>query len=548
MALEISNLSELDTATIDAMFATFSQLMQERHPEVELTRGVFHDLVVYFNSVLNATVKENINRVLASNSLLAISTDPALADATLVDKVLSNYNLTRDTGTAATGEAGIVFNLPLQTAIPAAVVFDAAGIRFRPTQTFTALPPGSTATDDSERVMLPVGDGTYVVHVLLQALAVGTAGNIRRGTKLTPNGLINNTTSTAYAASDFVNGAAPATNEEYVSKLAAGLAAKAIGGRQNLEAAIRGQSAFTAVPHFSILGCGDAEQRRDQHSLFPISGGGKVDIYAQTAQGAQEREHLLTAVYVGPGETGTKWQVIIDRDLAPGFYEVSRIAKPLATTSTGYAVLLDSRQVDLVDLDFQPDIRNYVEGAYTRYQTAVIQFEDTDTPTTGLTPNTSTALYSVTTVGLPLIDSIQDFLSDRDNRSRASDILVKAAVPCFTKISFEIRKDANAVDISTAPIKAAIVAAIKNVGFAGQLHASTIAGAVYPFLTGRAALGAIDMFGRIRRPDGSVGYLRDDTLLRVPEDSGRLVTGRTTAFLVNEADISITTVAAGFTG
>lgn len=547
MTLEITSLTELDTAKIDAMFATFSQLMQERHPEVELTRGVFHDLVIYFNSVLNAAIKENIDRVLASNSLQTIAANPALADDTLVDKVLSNYNLVRDTGSYAVGEARIVLSLPIQTAISADVTFTADGIAFKPTQTFVALPPGTAAVNDNERVMLAVGDGTYVVNILLQATAIGTTGNIRRGTKLTPDTVLNNTNA-AYAANDFVSGAEPLTNAEYISKLATGIAAKTIGGRQNFVATLRSQPAFATVPHFSILGCGDPEQQRDQHSLFPVSGGGKVDIYTQTHTAAQEREHILEAVYVGPGATGTIWQVAISRDLAPGFYEIARAAKPLSTTATGYEVVFDARQVDLTGLDFSPDIRDYVEGAYTRYQTAIVRFEDTDTLSTGLTVNTSRALYSITTLSLPLIGDMQDFLSDRDNRCRASDVLVKAAVPCFTKISFEIRKDANATDIDPAPIKAAIVAAVKNVGFSGQLHASVIAGAVYPFLTGRAALGAIDMFGRIRRPDGSVVYVRDDTLLRIPNDPARLVTGRTTAFLIGVDDITITNVAAGFAG
>lgn len=547
MSLEITNLTELDTAKIDAMFATFSQLMQERHPEVELTRGVFHDLVIYFNSVLNAAVKENIDRVLASNSLQTITANPALADDALVDKVLSNYNLVRDAGSQAVGEARIVLNLPVQTAIGADITFDAEGIAFKPTQAFTALPPGSAAVTDGERVMLAVGDGTYVVDILLQAVDVGVSGNIRRGTKLVPNAVLNNTNA-AYAAGDFINGANPLSNADYISKLAAGLAAKTIGGRQNFIATLRSQPEFATVPHFSILGCGDAEQQRDQHSLFPISGGGKIDIYTQTTAAAQEREHILEAVYIGPGESGTLWQVVMPRDLAPGFYEISRVAKPLATTATGYQVVFDARQNDLTNLDFLPDIRDFTEGAYTRYQTAVVRFEDTDTPTTGLTVNTSRALYAVTTRGLPLIGGLQDFLADRENRCRASDVLVKAAVPCFTKISFEIRRDANAPDIDTAPIKAAVVAAVQAVGFTGQLHASTIAGAVYPFLTGRAALGAIDMFGRIRRPDGSTAYVRDDTLLRIPDDPRRLVTGRTTAFLVGTDDITITHAAAGFSG
>lgn len=544
MALEIASLTELDTAKIDAMFATFTQLMQERHPDAELTRGVFHDLVIYFNSVLNAAIRENIDRVLASNSLQQINVNPALADDALVDKVLSNFNLTRDTGARAVGEVTMTLNLPQQTAISAGVTFSADGIQFRPTMTFTALPPGKKAVEDNEREMLAVGDGTYAITILAQAVAVGAAGNIRRGTKLVSDTIINNSSS-AYASSDFVNGAEPLSNVDYIARLAPALASKTIGGRQNYVAAIRNQASFANIPHVSILGCGDPEQQRDQHGLFPISGGGKIDIYCHTNAGAQEREHLLPATYMGPAAGGTLWQVKITRDLVPGFYEVVRVVKPLDETSTGYEIVRDERAVDYDDTDFVPDLRG-PEGVYTRYQTAVMQFVDTDTSPTGLTATVDTALYSVTTASLPLIADIQDFFADRDNRTRSADVVVKAAVPCFTKISFDIRKDANAPEVDTGPIKAAVVAAIREIGFSGQLHASRISAAVQPFLSGRASVGAIDMFGRIRRPDGSVGYVRGSSVLQIPDDPLRLVTGRTTAFLVNESDISISYKAAGF--
>jgi hypothetical protein len=96
-------------------------------------------------------------------------------------------------------------------------------------------------------------------------------------------------------------------------------------------------------------------------------------------------------------------------------------------------------------------------------------------------------------------------------------------------------------------MKDAIVAAVANVGFSGQLHASTISGAVHKFLSGRQAVHDIDMFGQIRRPDGKTVFLRDNVLLTIPFDPGRLVTGRTTAFLVGVNDIEITPVTAGYT-
>jgi hypothetical protein len=545
MPLEIAKLDELDSATVDRMFSLFTQYMQEKHPDVELTRGVFHDLVLYFNAALNAAVRENVTRVLQSNSLLQINANPALAEPELVDRVLSNFNLTRDGGKRAAGEATVVLNLPVTTSISQNITFAAAGVAFRPTRTFIAVPPGAPANNDDEREMIPVGDGTYAVNILLQAVEIGVSGNIRRGTTLVPDFVPNNMRA-VFASVDFVSGAEAATNADYVARLSQGLAAKTTGGRASYAATIRNQAAFANIPHISLLGCGDPEQQRDQHGLFPISGGGRIDIYCQTHYAAQEKEHLLEAVYIGEGTIGTRWQVVLGRDTAPGFYEVTRIVKPLDKTSTGYAVVNDVRGWDLSELDHVPDIVNIAESAYTRYQTAVIQFEDTDTVSTGLVVNQSRAYYTVTTASLPLIDDVQDFLSGRDVRNRATDVLVKAAVPCFTKIHFTVRKEATTMAVDTAAIKAALVEEIQKIGFSGQLHSSIINGVAHRYLSGRQAVSAIDMFGRIRRPDGETQYIRDNTVLRIPDDPGRMVTGRTTAFLVGPDDISISVEAAGF--
>ena len=547
MAIEIASLSELDTAKVEQMIAKLSQYMQERHPEVELTRGVFHDLVLYFNGMLNAAIQENIDRVRQSQSLYAITQNPALAETAIVDQVLSNYNLTRDNGTPAVGVLTLLFNLPATTRLTAAAVFTANEIQFATTQLFTALPPGSQPTNVGDRVMIDVGDGTYAINITVQALTVGVAGNIRRGTPVTANVVANNALA-AYATADFVGGRDPLTNEEYIKKLPEALAAKTIGGRASYTATIKAQPAFQNIKHLSVLGCGDAEQQRDQHSLFPVSGGGKVDIYAQTSSYAQEQDHLLQATFISTSANGTLWQVTLGKNLAAGFYEVRRVSKPDDRTSSGYAIVTDVRGIDTSDSLFVPDMRYLHETAYTRYQTAVIRFEDTDALVAGLVPNVTKAYYSVRTVGMPVIADLQDFLTTRDNRPRGTDILVKAAVPCFTKIAFQIRTETNdsftAAEITA--IKQSVVTAVSTVGFSGQLHASIIDSAVHKYLSGRQAVSKIDMFGRIRRPDGLTVYVRDPATLTIPNDPARLITGRTTAFLVGADDVSVSVVAAGF--
>ena len=569
MAIEISSLTQLDATKVQSMITTLSQLMAERHPEVELTRGVFHDLVLYFDALLNAAMQENIERLKQSNSLLKITQDPTLADPAIVDQVLSNFNLQRDNGTPAIGTVTVVFNADVLSTISADTTFsaDSTDVTFVPTTTFTILP--STAaqpTDADQRKMIPVGDGTFAATITVVATEVGSAGNVKRGAIFSPRAVLNNAAA-AFAAADFIDGGDPATNEEYLTRLATGLAAKTVGSRASYTAAILAQPAFKNTKHLSVIGCGDTEQQRDQHSLFPISGGGKVDIYAQTNSYAQEIEHLLEATYIGPyvagtptgncdeqalvggAATGTIWQFAIARDAAPGFYEVSRIVDPVIAVGlqSNYSVLQDTRAADFLELDFVPDVLYLHESAYTRYQTAVIRFVNTDIqPAQTLIPNQTKKRYAITTIGMPLIAELQNYFAGRDTRPRATDVLIKAAVPCFTKISFEIRKSPAAITPDIKAIQNSVSAAIASVGFSGQLHASVISNAAHKHLTSQQALGAIDMFGRIRRPDGSVGFVRDNTILKIPNDAARLVTGRTTAFLTRPQDVAISVVSAGW--
>jgi hypothetical protein len=551
MSLEINSFSELDSAKVSAMVGTMTQLMQERHPEVELTRGVFHDLVLYFNSLLNAAVRENIDRVLQSNSLLQINQNPALADNALVDQVLSNYNVTRDTGFAATGLATFILNTPLQTRIQNTGNFLANEFAYRLTSNFVILPPESAVTVETDRVMREVGDGTYAVTLPVTATAIGAGGNIKKGTTIIGTFIPDNVLR-IYAANDFVGGKEPSNNSDYLKKLANGLAAKAIGGRKSYEALIKSQVPFASLLHTSVLGCGDPEQQRDQHGLFPISGGGKVDIYVQSTPQAQEIEHIVPATFLGNTTNGTLWQCVLPKDASPGFYDVTKIlpANVDATQTTGgYKIIEDIRDVNILNEMYVPDIQYTHEGVYSSYQTAVIRFEDTDKLSAGLIAGSSAEMYSVTLRSMPLVADVHDFMVSRENRPRGTDILVKAAVPCFTTVSITIHIDlSDYIDPATlSTMKQAVVDAISAVGFSGQLHSSLISSAVHKFLSGRQAVSNVDMFGKIRRPDGTMAYLRDNTLLEIPFDPGRLVTGRTTVFLTGINDVEITPVTAGFT-
>jgi hypothetical protein len=194
-----------------------------------------------------------------------------------------------------------------------------------------------------------------------------------------------------------------------------------------------------------------------------------------------------------------------------------------------------------------PDIVTQEEVEFTRYKTLTLQFIDVDVQRAGLIPRQSTATYAVTTVGLPLIGSLQDFVAGRDIRCRMADVLIKAAVPCLTSISFKVRRAANEPDPDFAAIKRAIVSAVTKIGFSGQLSASVISSAAHQFLIGQQSISSVDMFGKILRPDGKTVYVRDPARIEVPNDPENMVSPKTVVFLVSEDDIEVAAeVVSGF--
>lgn len=548
MAIKVTSIDELDPELVAQLHAEFSQLVQERHPEIELTSGVFHDLVAYFaGGVAGAWVQTEVDRLVRSGSLLEISTDPALADDELVDRVLSNYRVSRKQGAAARGEISIVVSADTTVVIPSGLTFTASGATFTVDSAFTAKPSATTETlTETERILQPLGNGSYSFSVDATAAAVGAAGNIRRGTQLTPDAPPQNYV-TAAAATDFLGGADTELNAALLRRLQEGVAAKVLQGRVNITALLREQVLFEDLHSCSIVGFGNAEMTRDQHSILPISCGGRVDIYARSAALPQTITLTKEATLVDVTAAGGIWQFSMLADDAPGFYEVTQIAKLTdAVDVSGFPVLSDVRGLDLPAGEFAPDLIG-VEGVYSKYQTAVIRFVDNETSTADLTVGSSKATYRVAVAAMPLIAELQDFCNNADVRSLSNDIAVKAAVPCFLTLNFDIHTATGATAPDSAAILADLETEINNLGFPGQLHASLVTDIVHRHLRERQAVGRLVMHGRIRQPDGEQKIIRATDVLQIPDTPGALVTGRTTAFLLDKADIGLSIVTQGFT-
>ena len=540
MGITVSKLDELTTTDVEQALELVTQLVQESNPDLDVRRGVLHDLVLYYSAVLAAAKDEEISRVRRSLSLQEITADPTLADTTLVDAVLSNFRVTRKVGAQATGQITIVLDALIPVTITAGASFTALGQSFVTERAFAARTSAAAVVSTDDVVITDAGGGNYQFTINVVAAAVGAADTISRGTAFVVTSEPPHFVSAA-AAADFVQGTSVETNKELIDRLEAGIAAKAWSNRSTIEALIREQAAFEDVVAVSLVGMGDEEMLRDQHSLLPISYGGRTDVYVRSQALVGSTTKTITATLVDTNAVGGVWRFSVGKDDVPGFYDVSRVALlNAAATDTGYEVILLDKSFDITGTGFKPDIETAQEAAFSPFQTSSVEFIDTNTATAALTVGTATQDYSVTFRSMPLIKDIQDFLDGRGVRNPAGDVLVRGAVPCFMSVNFSLRKYAGASAPNTDAIRIAVATAVNKLGFIGELHASTIAEAVQGNLDSNVSIAKLDLFGRILRPDGSIRIIRDGDVLNVPDEPALGVSGRTVAFLLDPADVGIT--------
>jgi len=543
-ALQVTDLTTLDAELVEQTHSELNQLMQEAHPEVELTRGVVFDLLQYFSAVFGAKNQTEIDRVTRSSSLLEISKDPSLATDSIVDRVFSNYLIERQTGTTASGSVTIKVSKDISTVIPQGTVFTANGVNFVTETAFVGRATGSILQQSTDRELVPQSDGTFAFTIEAVAVEEGSAGNVSKDTKMIPAVTPANYVD-SFAATDFIDGFPTETNQELLTRQQEGVAAKVWSGRVNISALVKADD--ERVIALSTIGFGDAEMSRDRHWIWPSSGGGRTDTYVRTRERPQEITVTKTATLVDKVETGGIWQFSVAKDEAPGFYEVRniRLLGDVATTA-GFEVQQDTRGVDLTGDDFKPDIEDVVEGVFSRYQTAIIQFLDTETAVLDLEIG-ATQEYEAGLLAMANVAHVQDELAnDRDIGPAAADNLVKACIPCFLSVNFDVRLATGQEEPDTEQIANDLASYVNTLGFQGQLHASALADVIHDTLSGNAAVGAIDMFGRILRPDLQEEYVRDDALLEIPSLDSVFVSGRTVGFILDPNDIGITVVAAGF--
>lgn len=539
MALTYPTFAELDAERLAALRDLLDAVLIAYNPDLDLRRGVVGDLVLQSRALLAAAAEQAVLNALLATSLSEIVADPTLADNTAVDRVLGNFRLVRRPARKATGTIAIIISKLLPTTI-------AVGSRFTiGTQVFTADATyrGRTSSGDvvasTDRLIAAVSGGNYLFTVDAVAVTASAAGNVSRGATATPSAPPANFVR-AYADTSFTGGADAESNTSLLNRLAAGLAPRAWSNRASVEAALRAEEAFEGLVNVSVVGHGDAEQLRSQHSLWPVAGGGRADLYVRTAALYQTVRLRKTAVLVSKvGAVGT-WQFGLTRDDAPGFYEVEAVLLPSGDPEdVSFVPISDIRSADLTGDAAIPDIDEASdrEAAYTAYQASTFQFVDTVTDATALTTGVALADYDVVIKVLPNIREIQDFWLDTTNAPASGDVLVRAVVPCLVTVAVTIHAPAGtAVDL--ADVREGVAAAINGLSFPGRLAVAYLSKVLFDLVPEMTTISDYVATGRILAPDGSEIHIAGGDLI-IPTSPTLMVTPRTTEFFVTTDDIAL---------
>lgn len=545
MTITVQDLTTLNPALVTQFDAELTTLVQEENPTFDLRAGVFHDLLIHVNAQLNAAIQTNINIIIQSNSLQAIQANPALSDVTVVGALLSNYNIVDNPGAEATGTVTFIINQLIGVVIPSTMVLTINGLTFNPNITYAARTSSLSIITSSDTLIYPIGTNLWAFDIQATATAIGSDGNVTRSTTVTPDVAPPNFVK-AYVKSDFTGGVDADTTQTLIAKLEGGQAIKAWSNRSSILGLLRDQPNFANILNGSIIGFGDPEMDRDQHSIWPGHLGGRSDLYLQSQPFYQDVTVQKTATLLSKSGSVGLWQTSLILSDAPGFYSVDRVLLTAVDQSTpGFQVSSDVRSFDLSSPPSNtlnpPDIVTVVEAAFSRYETSTIQWYDTITNAAPLSIG-ATAPYNVILRVMPLIDQVQDFLNARTNRPPMCDVLVRGAIPCFTTMAFTVNYNSNLAAPDVPTIQTAVANAVNNIGFTGELPISLINQTLHNLAINLLSVTGYTLIGTILQPDLTLVIITDPQLLVIPNNPTDTITSRTTLFFLNPTDVSVTLV------
>lgn len=569
----------------DAVFSKEEQIIafvKAAYPTIDLSAGtVLRDLVVKLYAHLETRIQEQIDLALISSSLLEISKSPNDVDDVQVERVLSNFNVSRAEGSTANGIVRLFFSSANSIVVTPDMRFTLGGLLFRPAGSYIFVSEANYTGASNQRILEASGS-LFTATIDLIAVDSGSSGNIRATTTVTGVTPTISTLVSAKADSDFTGGADADDNVALLAKAKAGVMGKVFGGRDHIKAKIKAE--FSGVKDVGVVGFLDPEMTRDLVDGVHI--GGRVDLFVKTAAYPSRIQEKVAAQMISYDVSNQEalFEIVLPTSKAAGMYSVENIKSNL-TQQAGLELVSDVRTLDG---NTRHLVSNLESAAFTAYQKATIRFlvpypqikeaatplaleiiekgttqnpnpwlpnEYVETASTLPYPNAIHApsndflnqanffYFYIEYLKMPNIVEVQNYVDSAAERSLSADMLVHAPIPAMCSLEMRLIKPAGAQDPDINALKAALVSKFNSFEMGKSIPASALIHTAYQNIPEGYVIDLpVHLYSVIIGPKLEKSIIYSSDALKPPKMPLRGLTQNTLAFFLESALIDISIV------
>jgi hypothetical protein len=535
--------------------------VQAAFPTLDLSPGTaLRDLVIRIYAHLEVRIQEQIDLALISSSLLEISKNPNSVDDVQLERLLSNYNVSRSDGSTATGKVRVFLNAPIGQIVPNTAVFTLGGHQYTPAIPVILSTP-QTFTGAANQRLIEQSGSVYTAVIDVVATAPGAEYNVRNGTlvaSVTPS-------LTSYisgkADADFSGGVDGDDNVALLEKAQAGIVGKLLSGRDHIKAKL--MTEFPGVKDVGAAGFLDPEMTRDL--INNVNVGGRVDLYVKSSAYPSRLQEQMKAWFVSydPDIRYGIFETYISRSKGAGLYTVDSV-RSLVSQLGSFELVSDVRFMEGNSIHLTNNITDVVYSSYQglriRFKvpfanileagTAVPNFPtswDGSIEPVGRTwynnPAIAEFLFFVEYLKMPNMVELQDYIDSAGQRSLTTDMLVKAPVPALCSLQMRLLKPAGAPDIDLAALRSALSSKFNSYGMGESIPASALIHTAYMNIpAGYTVDLPVHMYAVMIRPDQTKDVMFSSDALRPPRKPAEGLSGNTVAFFLDSSMVDVSVV------
>ena len=546
----------ITTPQIDEAVAANRAILQERFPDLDISVGGPVDSVLVDGaSVITARNTADVNRAYLFQQLRAIAQGLVEVPNDDVDRLVSNYYLTRREATPASGPVSFIVRNRAQYTLQAGYTLRVGGQSYRVPRTVTVYPDDTANVDFTapqnvrlEQVYDAETGFDYRFAVTVQSVEARPEAVLVAGQRLTPTQAFDGL-GYVVATTNFQGGFAAEDNEALARRALDGLVARNAASRDGIRACVRD---VIPLGDSSAIGANDPLMSRDRNNVFGISSGGRVDVYVKSGAVASAGYLDITATVTDPGTRTVR--ITLSREQSAGVYRVTvwpRYTSTPPTLVSGAITVEDELHepwVDPDDLAFNPQTPDEIDRAFSARQIITIDItDDRETATDFVVPMSAVgddvSEYYQVQVEYQAGVLEADAQLTGTLRPPGTDILVKAAAPCFISVGVIAERPVEYNGPDEDSLSASLASAINQLPigtrFIDGLAIASLLREIEPSLT----MASVSLSGLIYGQDGSdIALAPSGTRLSLPTHVLAKVSAANTYFTTTAAQTAVTLV------